>query len=261
MVSPSGQDAMPLELIPVLDLAGGRAVHAVGGERARYAPVGSVLATGQPGDALSIARAYRRTVGAHRCYVADLDAITGGAVQRELLGRLASPEGFAGQLLVDAGIANVADLRRLDELPVTPIVGLETLGHWNDLAPLLAAAPALIFSLDVHAGQPMGRPAARPTGPASPAAIAAGLVAAGVRELIVLELARVGREQGPDLEMLETVRATAPDVRLLAGGGVRNAGDLAQLARIGVDGVLVASALHRGTLAVELDQSPASDVR
>src|SRR5687767_1274492 len=108
MVSPSGQAAMPLELIPVLDLAGGRAVHAVGGDRARYAPVGSVLATGQPGDALSIARAYRRTVGVHRCYVADLDAITGGAVQRELLGRLASPEGFAGQLLVDAGIANVA---------------------------------------------------------------------------------------------------------------------------------------------------------
>ena len=252
---------MPLEVIPVLDLAAGRAVHAVGGERAHYAPVTSTLASGEPGDALALARAYRERVGAHRCYVADLDAISHAATQRELLDRLASDAGFGGALLVDAGIGCVADLQRLEGLNVTPVVGLETLHHWSELPALLAVAPALVFSLDLRGGQPLGRTDARAPGAATAEMLAAAVAAVGVREMILLDLDRVGRVRGPDVARLATVRAAAPDIRLLAGGGVRGAADLAHLERLGVDGVLVASALHRGALAVGPDQSPASEVR
>ena len=252
---------MPLEVIPVLDLAAGRAVHAVGGERTYYAPVTSTLAPGEPGDAMELARAYRARVGADRCYVADLDAIARAATQRELLGRLASSEGFGGTLLVDAGIGCITDLQRLEGPNLTPVVGLETLRRWEDLPALLAAAPGLVFSLDLRAGQPLGRAVALPPGASTAETIAAALAAVGVREVIMLDLARVGRGQGPDVARLATVRAAASDIRLLAGGGVRDATDLAHLERIGVDGVLVASALHRGALAVGRDQSPASEVR
>ncbi|HEX5817784.1 MAG TPA: HisA/HisF-related TIM barrel protein [Gemmatimonadales bacterium] len=247
---------MPLELIPVLDLAKGLAVHAVEGDRARYAPVDSALTPGQPGDAVALARAYRQVVRAERCYVADLDAIVGGTTQRELLARLAAAEGFGGTLLVDAGIASAADLQRLAGVPATPVVGLETLRRWDDLAGLVAAAPTLIFSLDLRAGQPLGRPAALPSSGRDPVAIAVALAGAGVREVILLDLARVGRAQGPDVAVLAAVRAAVPGIRLLAGGGVRGADDVAHLEQIGVDGVLVASALHRGALAVGQDQSP-----
>jgi phosphoribosylformimino-5-aminoimidazole carboxamide ribotide isomerase len=245
----------------VLDLAAGRAVHAVGGERAHYAPVDSMLAPGRPGDATALAHAYRRLVRAERCYVADLDAITGGAMQHALLARLGSAEGFGGPLMVDAGIACAADLRRFDGLSVTPVVGLETLRSWDDLAALVAAAPTLVFSLDLRAGRPLGRSAMLQSSGTEPAAIASALADAGVRELILLDLARVGRAQGPDFTALAAVRSAAPGVRLLAGGGVRDADDLAHLEHVGADGVLVASALHRGALAVGRDQSPASDVR
>lgn len=251
---------MPIEVIPVLDLAAGRAVHAIGGDRSRYAPVASLLAPDEPGDAMVLARAYRQRVGARRCYVADLDAITGGVPQRDLLARLATDDGFGRGLLVDAGIGSAADLQCLDGLPVTTVVGLETLRAWDELAALLAAAPGLIFSLDLRAGQPLVRPGAWQRGTPDAASMAAVLEAAGVRELILLDLARVGRGEGPDLAQLGAVRTAAPGVRLLAGGGVRDAADLARLAGVGVDGVLVASALHRGALARGRGQSPSEVV-
>jgi phosphoribosylformimino-5-aminoimidazole carboxamide ribotide isomerase len=251
---------MPIELIPVLDIAAGRAVHAIGGDRSRYAPVASLLAPDAPGDAIVLARAYRERVGARRCYVADLDAIAGGVPQRDLLARLATDDGFGFGLLVDAGIGTAADLQRLDGLPVTAVAGLETLRAWDDLAALLAFAPALIFSLDLRERRPLVRPGAWRRGTPDAVSMATALEAAGVRELIVLDLARVGRDRGPDLAQLGALRTAAPGVRLLAGGGVRDAADLARLAAVGVDGVLVASALHRGALAPLRGQSPSEVV-
>ena len=64
-------------VIPVLDLAHGVAVQAIAGDRARYAPAESVLTPGVTGDAVALIQAYRDTVGARECYVADLDAIQG----------------------------------------------------------------------------------------------------------------------------------------------------------------------------------------
>ena len=125
---------MPLELIPVLDLSAGRAVHAVGGDRARYEPVRSVLAPDHDGDARALAQAYRTRLGAPRCYVADLDAITLGRPQHDLLARLAEPDGFGGAMLVDAGIASVADLPRLEGLAATPVVGRDVSAPARDAA-------------------------------------------------------------------------------------------------------------------------------
>ncbi len=41
-----------------------------------------------------------------------------------------------------------------------------------------------------------------------------------------------------------TVRQAIPDVTLLVGGGIRGVDDLRDLAAVGCDGVLVATALH-----------------
>ena len=44
--------------------------------------------------------------------------------------------------------------------------------------------------------------------------------------------------------VLEAVGRAVPGVTLLVGGGVRDEGDLRQLASAGCDGALVATALH-----------------
>src|SRR5688500_13304173 len=104
-----------MQLIPVLDLAHGMAVQAKAGDRARYTPAESALAPGVAGDALALLQAYCDILGARECYVADLDAIQGGGIQRGLLRDLARAGASCG-LLVDAGISDAGDAREVRNL-------------------------------------------------------------------------------------------------------------------------------------------------
>jgi phosphoribosylformimino-5-aminoimidazole carboxamide ribotide isomerase len=78
--------------------------------------------------------------------------------------------------------------------------------------------------------------------------VAARAASAGAGAVIVIDLARVGTGTGLDLALIARVREAAPQVTLLAGGGVRGPEDLARLADSGCDGALVATALHDGRL-------------
>jgi phosphoribosylformimino-5-aminoimidazole carboxamide ribotide isomerase len=90
-----------------------------------------------------------------------------------------------------------------------------------------------------------------PCGP-EPLEIALHAVECGVTSLIVLDLAGVGEGQGvPTIPLCRQLRAQCGDLEIITGGGVRHADDLAELAAAGVDGVLVASALHDGALSAD----------
>lgn len=73
-------------VIPVLDLRRGRVVRAVRGERERYAPVRSTLVRGS--EPRQVLAALLRLAPFGAVYLADLDAIQGGAPQRRLLAAL-----------------------------------------------------------------------------------------------------------------------------------------------------------------------------
>jgi len=239
-------------------------VHAVGGDRSRYEPVRSILTPGLDGDAMALAQAYRALPAAKRCYVADLDAIGGEPAQLDLLARLQSAQGFGGPLLLDAGIASLSGLERLGGAFGHVVVGLETLSSFADLA-RLAAQVDVTFSLDLRNDLPLTRPELLvEEGPADALLLARAAVEAGARSLILLDVGRVGRAVGVNLELLASLRQALPQVVLLAGGGVRDDADIDALAGSGCDGVLMATALHRGTLtslAAPPGQSAASDVR
>src|SRR5436309_13381707 len=67
-----------MQVIGVLDLLGGLAVHARAGRRESYAPVATIAGSRiEPGDALAVARAYVDRLGLTELYVAHLDAILG----------------------------------------------------------------------------------------------------------------------------------------------------------------------------------------
>ncbi len=70
-------------------------------------------------------------------------------------------------------------------------------------------------------------------------------------KVIAMTLARVGSGAGPDMGVLATVRKAGAPRRIYAAGGVRDAADLATLARAGIAGALVASCLHDGRLTGE----------
>ena len=243
-----------MEIIPVLDLARGVAVHARAGDRAAYQPVRSVLLPDGAGDPVALIRAFRERLGAGRCYLADLDAITGGAVQSAVLRRLAVLEGAsAGPLLVDAG-AHSPD-RALELLSCGAsevVVGLETLRAFADLEAVIDSigTSRVVFSLDLRMGGAIVDSGVGSAGDftADPLGLAAQAIEAGATCLLVLDLGRVGTGRGVDLGLLEQLRRRFPRVRLLAGGGVGGRRDLERMRDAGCDGALVASALHDGSV-------------
>lgn len=235
-----------MRVIGVLDLLGGRAVHARGGRREEYAPVTAAAGVAlPPGDALALAAAYLGPLGVRELYVADLDAIVGGPVQAGLIAALAA---LGAPLWVDAGVCTERDACAVRDLGAARVVaGLETLRGFDALERICAAVGGaqVALSLDLRAGALLARPGVVAPGQ-PPEAVAARAAAAGAGAIIVLDLARVGAGAGPDLALLARVRASVPGVTLLAGGGVRDAGDLWALAAAGCVGALVATALQRG---------------
>ena len=222
-----------LRVIGVIDLRGGAAVHARGGRRDEYQEIG---------DAVELARMYVDRYGVEELYVADLDAIEGRDPESVAPHRLFS----VAPVWLDAGISSVERARQaIADGAARVIVGLETLSSFDVLREICAAigGERIAFSLDLRNGTPLGV-GARDT----PTALAVRASDAGVGAIIVLDLARVGMRTGVDLNLLKAVRKAAPDIELVAGGGVRDADDLARLDGAGVNAALVATALREGSL-------------
>ena len=265
-----------LQILPVLDLLNGIVVRGVGGRRDEYQPVESVLtASAKP---LDVARAFRERLGLTTLYVADLDGILHQRPNETVFRQLVA-DGF--ELWIDGGLRSLADAGRLLNAGAAKvIVGLETLYETQLLTTLIGefGAERIIFSLDLKAGHPLF-PATlnqpfKPEAPAkddsqtaslasqasmnekqwpdpSPLGIARTALGLGVAQMIVLDLASVGEQRGPStLDLCLSIRQLAPSIRLITGGGVRNAVDLEPLQAARIDGVLLATALHNGAIGV-----------
>jgi len=223
-----------VRVVGVIDLKAGAAVHAVRGERERYRPIG---------DPLSLARTFTDELGLDELYVADLDAIGGGGGQDAMIAELARE----ARVMVDAGVSEPERARALLDLGAhRVVVGTETLTGADALDRLLAEPGAIVLSVDLCDGRALSRDPRLAGLPALDAV--ARLHRADLREVIVLDLARVGSGMGPDVGLIAELHAAFPGLELLAGGGVRDAGDLRALADAGAAGALVATALHRGII-------------
>jgi HisA/HisF family protein len=254
-----------MRIVPVLDLQGGIVVHARRGQRAHYAPLRSPLVDGC--EPVAVARALCAVAQTSRLYVADLDALAGEPVDVSTLTTLSA----VAELWVDAGavaLERASDLARADV--ARNIVGTESLGP---AAPGMRAAgapgmraagapgmraadapgmraagapPPLVLSIDLRDGRLISpRPELAGRGPVAAGPLATGL---GVRELIVIDLARVGSNSGPPLRAVAELAAALPGLAIYAGGGVRNDADLRALQSAGATGALVATALHEGRI-------------
>ena len=222
-----------MEIIPVLDLMGGSVVRARMGQREHYRPIATPLSPGS--DPLDVARGLLRVGPFERFYVADLDAIAGTGDHRAMLRRLRSKLDL--ELWVDSGIADLAAARDwLDAELGHLVLGSETQTEVA-LVRRLAGDPRVVLSLDFRGADLLGPPALLAESDAWP------------DRVIVMTLARVGSRAGPDLARIAAIRARAGARKLYAAGGIRGAADLADLARAGVAGALVASCLHEGALS------------
>jgi phosphoribosylformimino-5-aminoimidazole carboxamide ribotide isomerase len=234
-----------LKIIPVLDVLGGVAVHAVRGRRKEYQPLTSVLcASTEPSD---VATALR-TLGFSDLYVADLDAITGGYPNFSLFQRIANT---GIELMVDAGVTSLKAAKEMLRRHVSKvIIGTETLPSVSFVAEAIAAfgSEKIMVSLDLMSNRILS--GFKLDRLAEPLGFLRELEEQGVSQVIVLDLAKVGSNEGVNTSFLREVRKTVK-VEVLVGGGVRDIKDLMELKSLGMFGVLVATALHSGQISAE----------
>jgi phosphoribosylformimino-5-aminoimidazole carboxamide ribotide isomerase len=222
-----------MDIIPVIDLKGGHVVRARAGARAHYAPIETPLTpTSQPRD---IVAGFRALHPFRKIYIADLDAITGVGDHAAMIAEL---EGVFPDIefWVDSGIATGSQAANwLSWHRGALVIGSESLSD-SATSPRLKDESRRVLSLDFRGDVFQG-----------PADLASN-TSLWPDRIIVMTLAKVGTGRGPDFQRLGEIRARAPKHEIYAAGGVRNGDDLRALAKAGIAGALVATALHDGKI-------------
>ena len=224
-----------MDVIPVIDVRHGVAVAAVRGQRADYKPLATPLAAGS--DPVAIARGYAALFTFSVLYVADLDGIEGRGRNVNLAAELTTA--LPGvRIWIDDGLRTYEAAERIaEQSDRIPVVGTESLRGGDDVAEMRKLPPdAYVLSLDFKDGEFAGPVAVLDEPQHWP------------DNVIVMILSRVGASQGPATAEIAAIVSRAGNRRIYAAGGVRDRADIVALHAAGAAGVLVATALHAGTL-------------
>lgn len=230
-----------MQIIPVVDLRHGVVVQAIAGRRAEYRPVSSCLT--ESACPLDVVNAIKAATGCRALYVADLDGIL---EQRPNLGVLRDIAGLGIELILDAGVKDLAGLAALRGTvgACRIVVATET---WTDFSALFAHGipQDVLVSLDLRSG--LLQVVDHHYVGLSPQKLVAALVDAGLQEIIVLDVAMVGTGAGVrTLTLCQALKQCHSGLSVITGGGVHSAQCVQAARSAGVDGLLIASALHDG---------------
>lgn len=232
------------EVLPAIDLRGGRVVRLLRGDFGRETVYGN--------DPVAVARAFVDE-GARWLHVVDLDGARDPAHRQVeavtaivvAVGEMAHVE-VAGGLRDESAVAAV-----LAAGAARAVVGTAALADPAFAARLVArhGAERIAAALDVRDGLAVGHGWARGArGPTVENALAR-LAAAGVATFEVTAIDRDGTLDGPDLELLARLVARRRGA-IIASGGIAAAADLAAVRRAGCTGAIVGRALYDGRLTL-----------
>ena len=239
-------------VIPVLDLMIGQIVLAKSGNRAEYRPVHSRLTnSSRPRD---VAQAIFNQTGCDCLYLADIDSFAGAnpnwAVYNELLdlgfGLWIDADWMAGDRCNQISV----NIEKPERLKV--ILSSETMASPDEFTKfddLIARGIEPIFSLDKKGDSLITQPGELATW--TPLELVQQAYCRGVRNLILLDLDSVGTMAGMSSEtvglgpLIQEITSELKDIRMISGGGLRNAADVQALLDSGCQHVLVASAIHQ----------------
>ncbi len=219
----------PIDVIPAVDVLGGRAVRLYRGDYE------DVVADG--GDPVALVQRFA-AAGARRIHLVDLDGARTGKVRSGLVRRVAAAAAPAA-VQASGGIRSLRDAERLLEAGAARVV--VGTAAFPDPAPWVAAfADRVIVALDVRDGQIRSRGWTAGTDLTLDDAVAR-CTEAGVRRVLCTAIARDGTLRGPDVELVAQVAQSG--LRVLAAGGIRSGADVAALADAGAESAVVGRAL------------------
>ncbi|MFQ6136307.1 MAG: HisA/HisF family protein [Candidatus Hydrothermarchaeales archaeon] len=224
--------AVKMEIIPVIDIKGGSAVSGKSGRREEYKPLKTIFCDSS--NPIAIAR----SIPSRRLYVADLDGVMENKPDFDTLEKLSQIK----KIMVDPGIRGYENLKKLSEIDADIIIGTETL---EDIDVLKKAVETfrdkIIVSIDIKEGRVSSKFL-----PKDPIA-ASGVLKVHCKRFIFLNITSVGTLSGQKFDYLKGVDAKG--VEVMVGGGVRGK-DLGELEKLGVNAVLIGTALHKGLIEI-----------
>ena len=232
-----------MNIIPVLDILNGTAVHAIRGERNKYQPLKSILSSSS--ESLELAKAFD-SFGFNELYMADLDAIIKNKENFSVYSEVVSETNLS--LMIDAGINDLERAMKVFDAGASNIIiGTETLTDLDFVqnAVQTFSEESVIVSIDLKEGEILTK--SKKIKSMEPLQLVNLLEDLGVARIIILDLSRVGSKQGSNMELAKKVLAKT-NVKVIIGGGVKDLDDLIQARELGISAALVATVLHSGSL-------------
>ena len=232
------------ELLPAIDLRGGKVVRLRQGDFARETAYGD--------DPTEVARRFVGE-GAAWLHVVDLDgARTGQPAQHSVIASIIETVRDRAAVEVAGGVRTPGSIVELLEAGATRVV----LGTAAFRDPSFAGravathgADRIAVAIDVRGGLAVGE-GWRDGAPGVPAETALeALDAEGVATFEATAIDRDGLLGGPDLELLRRLLAIDRG-RVIASGGIATLDDIRAVREIGCAGVIVGRALYEGRLSL-----------
>jgi phosphoribosylformimino-5-aminoimidazole carboxamide ribotide isomerase len=229
-----------VDVIPAIDLRGGRCVRLLQGDYARETVFGD--------DPVAIARTWEE-LGARRLHVVDLEgARTGAPCEVESIQRIVAAVSIPVQ--VGGGIRTLEDANRYLRAGAERIVlGTAAVKDHHLIGEALAMdAAALIVAIDARAGHVQTEGWLEPSDLLA-VELARQMELLGVQRVLSTDIARDGMLTEPNYESLAELSA-ATDMAVIASGGVSTTDQLRRLAELGVEAAIVGRALYTGDVSL-----------
>lgn len=228
-------------VIFVMDIFNRNVVLAKGGIRDNYRPVSDSSGVCSSPDPVEIVEALQPL----EVYIADLNVLQGGS--RDTNAELVRAVSSKAETMLDFGVSSPDDAENALSIANTAVIGTET-GTLATIRETASRHPGRIsVSIDIKRGEVLKQDPEIPSGPFE---IVEALNGMPLKDLIFLDMDRVGTASGFDPAFLKEL-ALRSKHDVLLGGGVRNMEDLYTLGKIGVKGALVATAVHNGSIPLE----------
>ncbi len=228
-----------MEVIPAIDLRGGRCVRLFQGDYAQE--------TVYSDDPVEVALRWQE-LGAARLHVVDLDGAASGepvnlGVIESIAGSLTSPIQMGG------GIRDMGAVERALGIGVRRVVlGTSAVGNPDlvEAACRRFGPEALIVGVDARDGLVATR-GWRESSDVTAIDLVHQMAALGVRRFVYTDISRDGTMTEPNFQAIEELMSSA-DAAVVASGGVSTIDHLRRLASLGVEGAIVGKALYEGAI-------------
>ncbi|MDR7664569.1 HisA/HisF-related TIM barrel protein [Methanosarcina sp. Z-7115] len=227
----------------VMDIFNRSVVLAKGGVREKYLHVSDSSAVCSSSDPVSIIKLLQP----REVYIADLNVLQ-GKEPLEANAEIIREVSLRADTMLDFGISSPEGVNKALSIAGTAVIGTET-GTISAIKDAAFENPGRIsVSIDMKHGKVLKED---PEIPESPFEIVKVLNNFPLKDLIFLDLDRVGTASGFDPEFLCKLVEYSRHSVLLAGG-VKDMEDLFTLDRLGIKGALVATAVHSGMVSPDV---------